>query len=209
MAEKADLKKELRHLYAPPAGRFVIVDVPAMQYLKVDGQGDPNTSPHYRRAVEWLYSVSYPVKFLSKRELGRDYAVMPLEGLWWAEDMNTFINRQKDKWSWTMMILQPDWITAEMIDRAVSKATVRQGAPPDSLRFEILDEGLCVQTMHIGSYDEEGPVLAKLHNEFLPENGLAATGHHHEIYIGDPRKTAPERLKTVLRQPVRRVAPGT
>lgn len=176
-----------------------------MQYLMVDGQGDPNTAPAYREAVEWLYSVSFPVKFLSKKELDRDYAVMPLEGLWWAENLDTFISRQKDKWSWTMMILQPDWITAEMIDAATRMATTKRGAPPGSLRLETLAEGLCVQTMHIGSYDAEGPVLAKLHNEFLPESGLAETGHHHEIYIGDPRKTAPERLKTVLRQPVQRI----
>lgn len=206
MADKADLKRELKHLYAPPAGRFVIVDVPPMRYLKVDGRGDPNTADEYRDAVEWLYSVSYPVKFMSKNELGRDYGVMPLEGLWWAEDMETFVSRQKDKWSWTMMILQPDWITPDMIAAAVKKAGGKRGESPKSLRLETLDEGLCVQTMHVGSYDEEGPVLAKLHGDFLPQNGLTETGHHHEIYIGDPRKTAPERLKTVLRQPVMRIS---
>lgn len=205
MPEKVDLKRQLKHLYAPPAGRFVTVEVPVMQYLMVDGSGDPNTSDQYRDAVEWLYSVSYPAKFMSKRELGKDYTVMPLEGLWWADDMDTFISRQKDKWSWTMMILQPDWIAAQMIEAAIKKAADKRGEPPKSLRLEKLDEGLCVQTMHIGSYDEEGPVLAKLHGEFLPQNGLAETGHHHEIYIGDPRKTAPEKLKTVLRQPVRRI----
>lgn len=205
MAGKVDLKRELKDLYAPPKGKFVIIDVPAMQYLMVDGQGDPNVAPAYRDAVEWLYSVSYPLKFMSKKELGRDYAVMPLEGLWWADDMETFASRQKDKWSWTMMILQPDWIMPEMVGEAVKKAKAKRGAPPDSLRLETLDEGLCVQTMHVGSYDEEGPVLAKLHGEFLPENGLKETGHHHEIYIGDPRKAAPEKLKTVLRQPVRRL----
>lgn len=206
MPEKVDLKRQLKHLYAPPAGRFVTVEVPVMQYLMVDGSGDPNTSDQYRDAVEWLYSVSYPVKFQSKRELGRDYTVMPLEGLWWAADMATFVSRQKDRWSWTMMILQPDWITDEMVADAIVSAKAKRGKPPQSLRFEKLDEGLCVQTMHVGSYDEEGPVLAKLHGEFLPANGLVETGHHHEIYIGDPRKTAPERLKTVLRQPVRRAA---
>lgn len=206
MADKADLKKELKAYYAPPVGRFVIVDVPALQYLMVDGAGDPNAAPAYTRAVEWLYSVSYSVKFMSKKELGRDYAVMPLEGLWWAEDMGTFISRQKDKWSWTMMILQPDWITAPMIEAAVVRARNKLGEPPARLRLERLEEGLCVQTMHLGSYDEEGPTLATLHSEFLPQNGLVESGHHHEIYIGDPRKTAPAKLKTVLRQPVRRKA---
>ncbi len=140
---------------------------------------------------------------MSKKELGRDYAVMPLEGLWWAEDMSTFLSREKDKWSWTMMILQPDWITRDMVDAAVAKARGKLGEMPASLRLETLEEGLCVQTMHIGSYDDEGPVLARLHGEYLPQNGLAEQGRHHEIYLGDPRKTAPEKLKTILRQPVR------
>lgn len=206
MAEKIDFKKSLKALYAPPVGRFVQVEAPPLPYLMIDGTGDPNTAGSYRSAVEWLYSVSYPLKFMSKKELGRDYAVMPLEGLWWARDMSTFLSREKDKWSWTMMILQPDWITPEMVDAAAAKAQGKLGVPPASLRLETLHEGLCVQTMHVGSYDDEGPVLAQLHSEYLPQNGLAETGHHHEIYIGDPRKTPPERLKTILRQPVRRTA---
>jgi len=205
VAEKVDLKKELKPFYAPPVGRFVLVDVPPMRYLMVDGKGDPNTAPAYARAVEWLYSVSYPVKFMSKNELGRDYTVMPLEGLWWADDMETFVSRQKDKWSWTMLIMQPEWISAAMVEAVVAKVRAKLGEPPPGLRLETLHEGLCVQTMHVGSYDDEGPTLAKLHGEFLPENGLAETGHHHEIYIGDPRKTPPAKLRTVLRQPVRRI----
>lgn len=203
MAEKIDFKKSLKALYAPPVGRFVQVEAPPLSYLMIDGAGDPNTAGSYKSAVEWLYSVSYPLKFMSKKELGRDYAVMPLEGLWWALDMSTFLSREKDKWSWTMMILQPDWITPEMVDAAAAKAGGKLGARPPSLRLETLQEGLCVQTMHVGSYDDEGPVLAQLHGEYLPQNGLAESGHHHEIYIGDPRKTPPERLKTILRQPVR------
>lgn len=191
--------------YAPSAKDFSLVQVPPLHYLMIDGHGDPNTAPAYMSAVEWLYSVSYPVKFMSKKELGRDYAVMPLEGLWWADDMNAFITRDKSAWSWTMMILQPDWITKVMIDAAIEKASAKLGAPPPSLRLETLDEGLCVQIMHIGPYDAEGPVLARLHGEFLPQNGLTETGHHHEIYLSDPRKSAPEKLKTVLRQPVRRL----
>jgi len=203
MTDKIDLKKTLKALYAPPVGRFVQIDVPPLHYLMVDGAGDPNTAAAYKTAVEWLYSVSYPLKFMSKKVLGRDYAVMPLEGLWWAEDMATFVSREKGKWSWTMMILQPDWIARDMVDAAVAKARGKLGEPPASLRLETLEEGLCVQTMHVGSYDEEGPVLARLHDEYLPQHGLMESGHHHEIYIGDPRKTAPEKLKTILRQPVR------
>ena len=202
---KLDLRKTMNTLYAPSAKDFSLVQVPPLHYLMIDGHGDPNTAPAYMSAVEWLYSVSYPVKFMSKKDLGRDYAVMPLEGLWWADDMNAFITRDKSAWSWTMMILQPDWITKVMIDAAIEKASAKLGAPPPSLRLETLDEGLCVQIMHIGPYDAEGPVLARLHGEFLPQNGLTETGHHHEIYLSDPRKSAPEKLKTVLRQPVRRL----
>lgn len=206
MAEKVDFKKTLKALYAPPVGRFVEVELPELQYLMVDGSGDPNVAASYRQAVEWLYSVSYPLKFMSKKELGRDYAVMPLEGLWWADDMSTFLSREKHRWSWAMMIMQPDWITQEMVASVVARARDKSGEPPETLRLERLDEGFCVQTMHVGSYDDEGPTLAQLHDMFLPENGLVERGRHHEIYLGDPRKTAAEKLRTVLRQPVSRRA---
>ncbi|WP_245578817.1 GyrI-like domain-containing protein [Cucumibacter marinus] len=202
--DKVDFKKTLKHLYMPSAKAFEIIEVPKMQFLKVDGAGSPG-GPAYAKAVEWLYSVSYPVKFMSKKELGRDYGVAPLEGLWWAEDMDAYITGDKDQWEWTMMIMQPDWITPEMVEAGIVKAKGKLGDPPASLRLEPYDEGLSVQIMHIGPYSEEGPTIAKLHHEFLPANGLTETGHHHEIYIGDPRRTAPEKLKTVLRQPVRRV----
>lgn len=203
--EKIDFKKAFRTLWQPPAGRFVLVEVPRMQFLMIDGEGDPNTAPAYARAVEWLYSVSYPLKFMSKKELGRDYTVPPLEGLWWAKDLSVFIDRNKDAWSWTMMIMQPDWITSAMVSAAVDKAGAKLGAAPGSLRLEPFEEGLSVQTMHVGSYDEEGPVIRRLHEEFIPRNGLVENGHHHEIYLSDPRKTEPAKLKTVLRQPVRRL----
>lgn len=203
--EKIDFKKSMKALYQPPAGRFVLVDIPRMQFLMVDGKGDPNTAPAYRKAVEWLYSVSYAVKFASKKGDGRDYVVAPLEGLWWADDMATFLTREKDAWWWTMMIMQPEWITQVMVDAAIENAVDKLGGRPESLRFKDYAEGLSVQTLHVGSYDDEGPVLQRLHEEFLPQNGLTETGHHHEIYLSDPRKVAPEKLKTVLRQPVRRV----
>jgi len=202
--DKVDFKKAMKALWLPPTGRFTVVEVPAMQFLMVDGKGDPNTSPDYARAVEWLYAVSYPVKFMSKKELSRDYAVAPLEGLWWADDMTTFAARDKSAWSWTMMIMQPDWVTPDMIGRGIDKAAGKLGAVRGSLRLERFEEGLSVQTMHIGSYDDEAPVIRRLHEEFLPQNGFVETGHHHEIYISDPRKTPAEKLKTVLRQPVRR-----
>ena len=199
---KVDFKKTLKHLYRPSARGFEIVEVPEMRFLMVDGMGAPD-GPAYSAAVEWLYSVSYPVKFLSKIEFERDYVVAPLEGLWWAEDMNAYIEDDRDSWQWTMMIMQPEWVTDEMMQRATVKAESKVGRAPDSSRFELFNEGVSVQIMHIGPYSEEAPTIARLHNEFLPENGLTENGHHHEIYLGDPRRTAPDKLKTVLRQPVR------
>ena len=195
----------MKALWQPPIGRFVIVDVPKMQFAMIDGQGDPNVSEDYKAAIQWLYSLSYTIKFASKRELGRDYTVPPLEGLWWADDMEDFQRREKSRWRWTMMIMQPDWIARPMFEQAVAKVREKLGEPPACLRLEDYDEGLSVQAMHVGPYDAEGPTIARLHGEFLPQNGLVETGHHHEIYIGDPRRTAPERLKTILRQPVRRL----
>jgi len=195
----------MKALWQPPVGRFTIVDVPKMQFVMVDGKGDPNVSEDYKAAVQWLYGVSYALKFASKRELGRDYTVAPLEGLWWADDMADFVRGDKSRWQWTMMIMQPDWIARPMFDAAVARAREKLGTPPPGLRLEDYDEGLSVQVMHVGPYSAEGPTLARLHGEFLPANGLKETGRHHEIYIGDPRRTAPEKLKTVLRQPVRRL----
>ncbi|RNC93474.1 MAG: hypothetical protein ED558_11210 [Oricola sp.] len=203
--EKTDFKKTLKHLYRPSAKDFALVEVPAMRFVMVDGFGNPNTAPAYKRAVEWLYSVSYALKFASKKQLERDYGVLPLEGLWWAEDMDAFTAGDKDKWSWTAMIMQPDWITDAMFAAAVDKARGKLGDPPESLRLEIFDEGLSVQIMHIGPYDAEGPTIARLHQQFIPQNGLTENGHHHEIYLSDPRRVAPEKLKTIIRQPVKRV----
>jgi len=202
--DKIDFRKELKTLYNPPAGRFEVVDVPAMNFFMADGEGDPNTATTYREAVEALYAASYTLKFMAKKALSRDYVVPPLEGLWWAEDMTTFTSRDKGRWSWTMMIMIPDFIDAAMAEQAIAAAAKKKELPGLArLRVENLDEGRSVQTMHIGSYDEEGPVLKRLHAEFLPQNGLVETGKHHEIYLGDPRKTAPEKLKTILRQPVK------
>jgi hypothetical protein len=202
---KTDFKKTLKHLYNPPR-RFTVVEVPAMQFLMVDGHGDPNTAQAYKDAVEALYAVAYKVKFASKRALDHDYTVPPLEGLWWAEDMITFVSRDKSEWDWTMMIMQPDWISREMVEEAVRQVAKSKELPAlPKLRMESYDEGLAVQIMHVGSYDDEAPTIARLHNEFLPQNGFSEAGKHHEIYLSDPRRTAPEKLKTVLRQPVKRV----
>ena len=203
MMDKIDFKRELKQFYAPKNQQWEIVDVPAMQYLMIDGEGDPNNSPTYVHAVEALFALSYTIKFASKRTLGKDYAVMPLEGLWYADDMNVFITRDKSSFKWTMMIMQPDWITQTMVDEAKVMVREKKGMTNlDKVSLKELAEGKSAQLLHIGSYDDESPKLAQLHDVYMPENGLKFNGNHHEIYIGDPRKTSPEKLKTILRQPV-------
>lgn len=204
---KIDFKKELKRLYQPPKSDFVLLEIPAMRFLMIDGSGDPNTVPAYRAAVEALYSVAYKLKFMSKKDLGRDYTVPPLEGLWWATDMEVFTQRRdKSQWHWTMMIMVPEWISNDMVERAQAAATEKKelSALP-AMRFENYDEGLSVQIMHVGPYDDEGPILERMHKEFLPAHNLTFGGKHHEIYLSDPRRVSPEKLKTILRQPVRQI----
>jgi hypothetical protein len=198
--DKVDLKKELP-TYRARQGVFDIVDVPPLRYLMIDGAGDPNTADSYRAALETLYPVAYKLKFRSKRELDRDYVVPPLEALWWAPDMAAFTTaRDKSQWEWTVLILVPEWIPDALVDRARRDAA---DAPLIArLRVERLDEGRCVQTLHVGSYDDEAPVLARMHDEFIPGESLRMTGRHHEIYLSDARRTPPAKLKTILRQPV-------
>lgn len=200
---KLDLKKQIT-AYGAPRGVFEVVEVPPLQYLMVDGQGDPNTSQEYVDAVSTLYPVAYRLKFLSKNDLGRDHVVMPLEGLWWSDDMAAFTTaRDKSQWSWTMMILIPDWIEPAHFEAARSAVEAKGGAPAlDRLRLAPLEEGRCVQTLHVGPYDAEGPLLERMHHDFIPGEGLRMRGRHHEIYLADPRRTAPDRLRTILRQPV-------
>ena len=202
---KIDFKKELKHLYRPTAKQFEVVDIPEMNFLMVDGHGNPNTAQTYKEAIEALYAVAYKLKFLSKKSLGNDYVVPPLEGLWWAKDMEAFVIGKKDDWDWTMMIMQPEWITQEIFEEG--SALVKKAKNPPALskmRLQSYDEGLSIQIMHFGSYDNEAPTLEKLHNEFIPKNNYALSGKHHEIYLSDPRKVKPEKLKTVLRQPVKK-----
>lgn len=201
--EKIDFKKTLPKLYRAPIGEFVTVDVPLLQFVQIDGHGNPNTAVAYGSAIQWLYAVSYAMKFAAKSEKGCDYVVPPLEGLWWADDPADFVKRRKDRWRWTMMIMAPDFLDRAMFDTAVTKARAKLGGPPDSLRLAVLGEGRCLQTLHIGCYDAEGPTLARLHDEIMPAEGLTFAGHHHEIYLSDPRKTASEKLRTILRQPVK------
>lgn len=204
-----DFKKQLT-TYTAPRGGFSIVQVPALQYLAVDGHGDPNTSQVYANALASLYPLAYKLKFLSRAELGQDYVVMPLEGLWWSEDMASFTSsRDKSLWDWTMLIMVPQWITAEHVETAREQAARKNAAPAlDAVRLETLREGLSVQTLHVGSYDDEAPVLRAMHQEFIPEHGLQPAGKHHEIYLSDARRTAAAKLRTILRQPVTESSPA-
>ncbi|MEV0806582.1 GyrI-like domain-containing protein [Micromonospora sp. NPDC050200] len=210
MTNKTDFKKTL-DAYQAQRGRFRVVDVPDMQYLMIDGHGDPNTSPAFTEAVEALYPVAYKLKFASKRDLVRDYVVPPLEGLWWAEDMASFtVVRDKSRWDWTLMLMVPDWINQAMFITAVEQARAKnQPARLDDIRLEALSEGRCVQTLHVGSFDDEADMLSQLHHEVIPDQGFRMVGTHHEIYLSDFRRVAPDKQRTILRQPVTiQAAPG-
>ena len=197
---KIDFKKELKHLYGPSTKEFAVVEVPAMDFLMIDGHGDPNTAREYADAVQTLYGVAYKLKFMSKKEEGLDYVVPPLEGLWWVDDMSEFTEEDKSAWDWTMMVMQPEFLTQEMLQRVLEQV---QDLPALSkLRVETYHEGLSVQIMYIGPYADEGPTIARMH-KFIEENGYVTAGKHHEIYLSDPRRAAPEKLKTVIRQPIR------
>ncbi len=202
--DKIDFKKTLDSYKAVQA-KFDIIEVPEHQYLMIDGHGDPNTSGEFKNAIPALYSLSYKLKFASKQELNKDYTVMPLEALWWAEDMSSFTTmRDKSKWDFTAMIMQPDWITTEMFEEAKQKVLGKNPSLDLSkVRFEKLHEGTSVQTLHIGPFDDEAPVLEYMHHDFIPANNLVMTQKHHEIYLSDFRKVEPTKLKTVLRQPVK------
>ncbi|MBL0886864.1 GyrI-like domain-containing protein [Myceligenerans indicum] len=200
---KYDVKTAYKTLYAPSARNFTEVDVPRFRYVAVDGKGDPNTSESYARAVEALYGVSYTLKFAGKAD-GRDHVVGPLEALWRADDPSVFLSRDKDAWEWTVMIWQPDWVDDAALGRAAGDTARKKPNPAlAAVRLIRPHEGRSVQILHIGSYDDETPTLARLHDEYMPAHGLTFNGDHHEIYLGDPRRVAPEKLRTVLRQPVR------
>lgn len=202
--EKLDLKKQLKSVYQASATTVTEVDVPVFHFLMIDGQGDPNSSAEYSAAVEALFTVSYTLKFMIKKSsAGIDYAVMPLEGLWWADDMADFVADRKSQWCWTMMIMQPEFITAEMVADAITAAGKKKNLPAlQQLRFENFNEGHCAQILHKGPFSEEGPTIDRLH-QYIDAHGKLA-GKHHEIYLSDIRKAAPENWKTIIRQPMKK-----
>lgn len=199
--DKKDYKKELKDFYNPATKTVSEVTVPKMNFLMIDGKGDPNTSKEFASAIETLYPVAYGIKFAIKKSTGFDFGVMPLEGLWWADDMNDFMAGKKDNWFWTLMIMQPEKVTKDLYEKVLLEVKEKKNPPMiDKLRFESYEEGRSVQIMHIGPFSAEGPNIQKLH-AYVKEKGGKLSGKHHEIYLSDMRKTAPEKLKTVLRQP--------
>ena len=200
---KLDYKRELKELYGPRAGAPAIVDVPPLAFLMVDGMGDPNTSREYKEAVEALFAVSYRMKFAVKRGAeGIDYGVMPLEGLWWVDDMSTFSVDDKSNWSWTAMIMQPDVVTDELVQRSIVEASKKKPLPAATeLRLDHFGEGRAAQVLHMGPYGAERPTIQRLH-AFIAEAGYRPRGKHHEIYLSDPSRAEPAKLKTIVRQPI-------
>jgi len=201
--KKIDYKKELKNLYNASAQKVEIVEVPRMNFLMIDGEEDPNTSPAFQEAVEALFSLSYTLKFMIKKgKEGIDYGVMPLEGLWWADDMSQFSIEKKDNWKWTLIIMQPEYVTMNLVHDATEQVKKKKGLPAlTKIRFEAFSEGKAAQIMHIGPFSEEGPTIQKIHNYILEMNHKSS-GKHHEIYLCDIRKAAPETWKTIIRQPM-------
>jgi hypothetical protein len=200
--EKIDLKKDLKNLYQPSVRNVVEVEVPAFRFLMVDGAGDPTGSESYAQAVEALFAVSYTAKFMVKKGAQAvDYAVMPLEGLWWADDMSAFAANDRAQWKWTMMVMQPPFVTREIIAGAIAEVKRKKALPAvERLRLEDFTEGRCAQVLHLGPFTEEGPTIQRVH-DFIDARASRA-GKHHEVYLSDIRKAAPERWKTVIRQPM-------
>jgi len=205
MPVKIDFKKKLKHLYNPSAAEVTIVDVPEMQFLMVDGQGDPNTSQEFKDTYAILYPVAYKLKFMSKAQ-GKDYVVSPPEALWWADDMNDFLQGNKNKWYWTSMLMIPDFVSKAMFEEAMQfTKEKKEDLPPtfSKLRFEKYAEGKAAQILYIGSFAEEHATILRIH-KVIEEQGGKFDGHvqkHHEIYLSDPRRVSPDKLKTVIRQP--------
>ena len=202
---QTDLKTQLKSLYSPSSSAVTIVDVPPLNFLMVDGEGNPNTSEEYRQAVQALYSVAYTLTFMLRKEQRVNYPVMPLEGLWWAHDMREFGVERKEEWLWTMMIAQPEEVTPDLLDRALGEARRKKPTPAlGKVRLETYREGRAAQIMHIGPYAAEGPTIARVH-AYIRDQGFIFDGirqKHHEIYLSDPRRAAPEKMRTIIRQPV-------
>jgi hypothetical protein len=199
---KVDRKAEMREIYKPSAGAPAEVDVPELRTVQISGAGDPNTSEEYKEAVAALYALSYALKFRLKKSTGVDYTVMPLEGLWWLPDSQRFEAGRKSDMQWTALIVQPDEVTHELFEEVRDEVMRKKKDNPAIARAQLgtLREGRAAQILHVGPWDDEPGTIEKVHN-FIDERGGSLTGKHHEIYLSDPTRTAPEKLKTIIRQP--------
>jgi hypothetical protein len=199
-----DLKTELKKLYTAAANNPTLLEVPPLPFLMIDGSGDPNKNPVYEETLSALYGLAYTLKFMLKKRGELDFNVMALEGLWWAENMAEFSTESKGNWLWTMMIVMPELVSLEHVEKARAEVLRKKGSPlVKNIRLETFDEGYSAQVLHLGPYSAEGPTVANLH-EFILSREFERHGKHHEIYLGDPRRSAPEKLRTIIRQPVRR-----
>ena len=206
-----DYKKEYKEFYMPK-NKPSIVDVPKMNYIAVRGKGNPNDEDgEYKQAIGLLYGIAYTIKMSKKTEHQIngffDYVVPPLEGFWWQEGINGIDYSHKEDFCWISLIRLPDFVTKADFDWAVEEATREKKTDFSNVEFLTYQEGLCVQCMHIGSYDNE-PATVELMDSYAQENGyvtdISATRYHHEIYLSDARKVAPEKLKTVIRHPIKK-----
>ena len=197
---KTDLKKDLKSLYTGKAGIVQVVNPGTHRFLSCDGTGDPNTSPAYQAAVEALFSLSYYLKFSIRKKTGIDYGVMPLEGLWWSEDQRAFSANEKHRWKWSMMILQPVFVTPELVKESKVAVTEKSGIDLTPIQFIEHSEPSCAQILHVGPFADEGPTVARLH-DWIASAGHTLTGKHHEIYLTDIRRADPLKWKTLIRQP--------
>lgn len=203
MANKLDYKKIFKEFYSQSSKKVSILEMPKLKYLMINSHGNPNTSKEYRDAVEALFSLSYTVKFMIKNgDLKIDYGVMPLEGLWWTDNINDFSADNKDMWKWCSMIMQPDIVTEDYIEKALYEVEKKKKLSSLSkIEYKEYDEGLVAQIIHMGPYSDEGPTVEKLHN-YIKECGYELRGVHHEIYLNDPRRCLPNNIKTIIRQPI-------
>ncbi len=197
--DKVDFKKELKEFYSPSSKKISIVDVPDMNFLMISGEGAP-TSPQYLASIQALYPIAYALKFMVKKANAIDYGVMPLEGLWWADDMTQFSSDRKDEWKWRSMIMQPKYVAQNDFEAAFEQAKKKNLPAIDKVRFESFHEGNAAQIMYIGPFSVEGATIQEIHAS-IKASGHQLSGKHHEIYLNDPSRTAPEKLKTILRQP--------
>lgn len=200
---KVDFKKTLS-AYKAKKNKIDLVTVPTMQYLMIDGAGIPK-GENFNNKIKTIYPLAYAIKFYSKNKLGRDYVVPPMEGLWWAEDMQYFTDkRDKSKWSWTIMLMVPEWIKDLDYNKIKKEVEEKKNLDLSALRLETLEEGICAQVLHVGPFDDEGVILKEMHEQFIPDNGYAMTGKHHEIYLSDVRRVDPSKYRTILRQPIKK-----